>query len=392
MDELLELFALLAGLYLLESLLATRRFGLAFVRRWPGLYRAARPFTPGPDDRLGLILADVLPPLNPAFASQLFPITLSPDGLDADSPFSFPPGRHLWPSGSFLRFEQIERVVADGPKLRINGEVFAYVAGPSRARELAHKIEAWRKAERPQREREITEFLRSFHDDRAAAQRLETLRRETVTLRGVCIFLLFGLFVFSPVLIWQWGMELIWPVLLAVLVPTWIAAVALFWRAERRLQTTPLGTRIERTLTMIALPVAAARASDFAARHALTTFHPLAIARHLLPPERFHDLAGQIWRDAASLRLRAERMQGDATRQAAAEWFCSRVRIELEALLVRCTVWPADLEQPPQREDGSCLAYCPRCREQSRIAEGECPFCSGVALQPFEALNAVRTI
>lgn len=57
MSETAELFALLIGLYLLEALLATRRFGVVFVRRWPGRWKIQRPFTPGPDDRFGLVLA-----------------------------------------------------------------------------------------------------------------------------------------------------------------------------------------------------------------------------------------------------------------------------------------------------------------------------------------------
>lgn len=283
----------------------------------------------------------------------------------------------------FIPFEKIEQATADSCHIAINGQRLATAASPARAAELVATINDLRLQPRGQREARLTAWLRDFHDEKAVAARLAEYHAAVATLRGVCMLLLFILFAAAPVLVWAWSLEQIWWILLLVIVPPWWLAAVLYWRADRRLTPGNTGLRVERALTMLALPVAAARGSDFVARHLLTGFHPLAIGRVLLSQERFVALAGPIWRDVEFGVVDAGPLADDPVRRAGADWFRLRMRAELEGLLVRSGVWPADLVNTPQREEGGCLSYCPRCQEQSRLPKGDCPFCGPVQLQLF---------
>jgi hypothetical protein len=374
------LLLILVLLYLSECVIWMKRQSIAFVplskRRW----RMAFPHPWLGNANGGILFLNPLLPAGRVFLTHLSPISISPSGICAYNLQTLPSGaRSQSQTGRFLPFGKITSAGQDGLYLLVNKEQFAKCATAKQARELASLISAMANASQSKREAMARSWVaKQFAVDEAQTQ----LRKGEATIRSIkwlsWILFLF-LFIAAPVLVTNFG-------LLALLIPIAIAMVALavliallFYRAHKKLYPADTTERIESLVKMILCPPAALRAADILTRNLLADYSPIVLAT-VLPgngEQQFvrafifdlqHPLKHEILDKAA-----ANTMTWTAAEQ---------LKICLDEVNSGRYARPEELLAPAEREENS-VSYCPRCRCQFVVGNGDCPDCPGVGLVQF---------
>lgn len=140
-----------------------------------------------------------------------------------------------------------------------------------------------------------------------------------------------------------------------------LALLVLLGRAHGTLRPDE-GDRFEVLLSAALYPPLLLRGAAELKRQALVGFHPAAVAAEVLPREEALDfLRGELGRAT------------DAPERAAILSVVTRLDSSEEALFA-----------PPERSDPLARSYCPGCRTEYRLGEGECVDC-GAVLRPLGA-------
>jgi len=181
------------------------------------------------------------------------------------------------------------------------------------------------------------------------------------------------LFVFTPSLAFTFGSTpLIIPVA-AVMVALAVEIAIMFHRAHKKLYPAESSERLESLVKMILCPPVSIRAADILTRNLLAQYSPIVLA-NVLPGSGEQQFVRGVILDLKH-PLRHEVTDADAEKTI--EWTAKE---QLNACLRYLT--PEELLAPTQREENS-IAYCPRCRCQYVVSDGECPDCPGVELENF---------
>lgn len=382
MSDLQLLFLVLAVLYGWECACWVRRGTVAFAT-WLGRnWRAAHPGTLLGNQRGGFIFAHPLPPLGAFLTANQFPLSLSPEAALAYIAPNVNPGWRPAQTGHFLPFDAIREVRVRGKKVIVNGDVWLTLPSTSSARHVAEELWRLAKLAQQQRAEAISRLMRAHLDEKAVAQRWQDFQKQSRNLRLLENSLFVYLFVFAPVLIWNLGFRLSWLGLLVGLIALTITTAVLFCRAHRALYPPAEDERFTHTLTIALVPTSALRAHDALSRPLLEMFHPLAVAKVLLPQARFREFARRVLLDLRHPALPLCPSDEPATR--ATELHArTALRQAVEQLLKRSGIEPDELCRPPAPADESCRAYCPRCGAQFTTATGNCVDCGGVELADF---------
>ena len=379
MDPVWLFIGALAVLHVIEGFLWVRRDALAIAAGWMG-YHWYKPGGPLGSPREVLIPLSPLPPLSETFVVEPWPLTMSADRVwlvpsqrlsEALVPPAQAPG---W------TWQEAGRVRRDGRTIEGPRGLSVRASSGALAQFLVERLHEGAALKTKKRARQLERWLNEAHQQDAIKERLKEFSAIAWRLRFYGNILLptmflgaYGFFFIGPIAV-------NWPILvgglLSMLLLVWIET----WWAHRRLYPKLRGDRWMAMTMMVLSPPAAIRAYGWLARDVLASFHPLAVGAALLPDDEFKRLCEVAWRDL-SFPLGPEdpeafddlegHRQGlkDALRRAA-----SNRDVDVEAF-----------EGPPSFSEEGAEAYCPRCLEVFRSAEGECPDCPGVARKPWPA-------
>ncbi len=379
MSDVQLLFVVLAALYVWECACWLRRGSVACVT-WLGRdWRAVHPGALAGNPNGGFILAAPLPPLGTLLIANQLPLSLSPDGVLAFVATNVNPGWRPTQSGCFVRWENLNAVRLRGKKLLVNGELFLVAATPSFVRHLSAELQRLAKLSPAPRETAIAGVLRGMFDGRAIESRLREHQTRSPAVRRLGNALFLYLLVIVPGVIWYFGFGLAWLGLLLGLLALTIVTATFFCRAHRALYPAAGDERFTHTLTIALAPSSALRAHDALSRPLLENFHPLAVAKHLLPDKEFRTFARRVLLD---LRHPARPLVPNEQPEVAATEAYSRHALlaATEEFLKQHGFAPDELGHAPAPADDSCRSFCPRCDAQFTTATGECGDCGGLAV------------
>lgn len=374
------LLFILVLLYLSECVIWVKRESVAFVSAWGGRWRLAVPSSWMGNASGGLLFLNPLPPGGRVFLSHLSPISISSSGICAFNIQTLPSeARSPYQSGQFLSFNKIKDSGSDGPYLVINKEKFTKCATTKQAHALANLIGAIAKASASKRENLARMWVvKQFAADDAAALLKESLELiKPIQELGVILFLF--LFVFTPSLAFSFGLSpLIIPVATVMVVLAVLIAI-MFHRAHRKLYPAESSERLESLVKMILCPPVSIRAADILTRNLLAQYSPIVLAS-VLPGSGEQQFVRSVILDLKH-PLRHEVSESDA--QQTILWTArEQLNVCLDHIKKGRYLKPEELLAPTQREENS-ISYCPRCRCQFVVGEGECPDCPGVELVEF---------
>lgn len=379
MNDVQLLFVVLAALYVWECACWLRRGSVAFVT-WRGReWRAVHPGALAGNPSGGFILAAPLPPLGTVLVANQLPLSLSPDGVLAFVATNVNPGWRPAQSGCFVRWENLGVIRVRGKKLFINGGLFLAAATPGLARQLKVELQRLVKLTPASRGAAIAEMLHGALDGQGIDFRLREYRARSSAVRLLANALFLYLLVIVPGSIWYFGFGLAWLGLLLGLLALTVATATFFGRAHHALYPNAGDERFTHTLTIALAPSSALRAHDALSRPLLESFHPLAVAKCLLPDKAFRLFARRILLD---LRHPARPWgSSDLPELVATEAYSRRALLAaVEAFLQHHGLPPEELGRAPSPIDDSCRSFCPRCDAQFTNPTGECGDCGGLPL------------
>ena len=196
-------------------------------------------------------------------------------------------------------------------------------------------------------------------------QRLQLFSDKTAILSSLCFSLFLYVFLLAPTAVYKSGLRITWPILLAILFLLSFAIVWNFRRASRSLYPERIEGGLPHLVAIALSPLAAIRAVDQLAFSLLEEFHPVAVARVVLPQSDFLKFA--------EFELRRVK-------------FLTRDKV-LEKHLVRFLgeqgVNPQSVLAPPIPDSLQSRSFCPACLTQFVIQEGTCLDCGGLPLHPL---------
>jgi hypothetical protein len=374
------LLFILVLLYLSECVIWVKRESVAFVSAWGRRWRLAVPPSWMGNANGGLLFLNPLPPAGRVFLSHLSPVSISPSGICAFNLQTLPSeARSPSQSGEFLAFNKIKSAGSDGAYLVINKEKFTKCATSKQAHALAQLIGGMAKASTSKRENMARNWvLKQFAVDEAGTRLKESEKLiKPIQQMGEILFLF--LFVFTPSLAFAFGASpLIIPVA-GVMLALAVEIAIMFRRAHRKLYPAESSERLESLVKMILCPPVSIRAADILTRNLLAQYSPIVLAS-VLPATGEQQFVRSVILDLKH-PLRHEVSEADAEKTIA--WTANeQLKVCLDQVKKGRYLKPEELLAPTQREENS-ISYCPRCRCQFVVGDGECPDCPGVGLENF---------
>ena len=254
MTDFAELYLVLIVIYAFECAAFVPRRALGLVRRF-GRWRVRATFAPSAGWLRGFVFGEPWPPLSPALVTEPLPLVVGPDGLYAAEDGDVGRG------DAHVPWQKVQRVAADGTRLRVNGKVVALLATRVGARALAEALDGLAARSRPERESRLRRWLDARFDGAAMQARLPPMWRGTLAVRIAATALWVTVFAGLPVLLWT-PLAALFLAVGVVAVVAWITAAVLFEVALRRSRWLPGGLRRDfaKGLAAMASPLATVRA------------------------------------------------------------------------------------------------------------------------------------
>lgn len=380
MSEGQSLLLILILLYLSDCLIWVKRESVAFASSWRGRWRLRVPPSWAGNANGGILLLNPLPPAGRIYLSHLAPISISPSGVCAYNLQTLPSeARSPSQTGQFLPFNRINSASPEGVYLLINKERFAKCATARQAKALASLLGEMIKASASKREKMARAWIsKQFAVDEAAA-----LMREgdevIEPIRELSLILFMFLFAATPLLVTTFGLlPLIIPIAVAMFIMSILIGI-MFYRAHKRFFPSEGTERFESMAKMILCPPVSIRAPDLLTRNLLSAYSPIVLAE-LLTESREQQFMRAFVLD---LRHPLGHEVADTNAEETIRWTADeQLNVCLEQMKSGRYLKPEELDAPSQREENS-VSYCPRCRCQFVVSDGECPDCPGVGLVIF---------
>jgi hypothetical protein len=390
MSELQSLLLVLAAIYAVECLVWVPLGAIAFSSLRGRVWRWHQPGLATGNARGGFLLADPLPPLGTIIYGLQLPLSLSPDGVCAWNPACLNGTRRTPQCGAWMRWAEVREVATLGRKVFLNGQFFLKANSEGHAVFLAGVVRRIHRQPPEQRVQAITTEFAAHLDTHAVSARRQEAGRRAGGLQWLANLLLLTVFAATPLLAWHYGWRrFLWALVGVVLAQTVTAAV-LYYRAHKALLPAATEERFTWCLTMLLAAPTAMRAHDLLVRHAFEQFHPLALARVLVPADAFRELAQQAVLDARH-PLEPAWPGGSLEARTAVTWSHAAWREALEVFVGRTGLSLEQLVAPPTPSEPCHVSYCPRCRTQFVLSEGRCPDCGGLALERLGAADRAAT-
>ncbi len=379
MTDSQSLFLVMVLIYGTECFTWTNLHVIAFVSWFGTRWDWTRPGRWFGNRSGGLLAKPPLPLLGTTFLCQLWPVSVSPQGVFSNVSHAVDlPWRPDGPSW-FIGFDEVDEIAADGRKVYINGRYFCQTFSNAVSSHLAEFLRSLVSLTESERVEAIMETLQARLDRDAIAQRQEALASCDLGVRLSSSTLFAIVFIGGPVAVSLVGWIRCWPYLLGAIIANMALAVAVFHTAYRELYPDQKGDRRTHIAVMLLNPLSAIRAHDTLARDLFARFHPLAVAHRLCDEKTYRDFARRLLRDLRHpiLSVWSERT-GPA--EQAERWFRERNLAAVEAFLKSTQVTPHQLLAPDPPVDETCRSYCPRCGCQFVVEQGQCDPCGGLPL------------
>jgi hypothetical protein len=367
MTDVLTLFAVLFGVYLLQCIAWASRGDIAFRVDGSLVGKPVRRFLTITPTEYRLFLLHPLSPLSGAIVCEPFPLLQSSTGGSSECPdFEERSGNVaenavVVTAGSKDAFQVVGRDILAGGTLIYKTHCHAF------ANILVRVLERLRGTPPGQWDRIIADEYEKMFDVSGAMSRLSEYKAHSGFLRTISVLVFVFVFCMAPLEIRLLGLGRSWPFLIASLVVCLGFTSWAFLRAHKTIYPGERDGRWQHAVTFALSPLSAMRANDVLLRDLFCAFHPLAVARVLMSDGAFRVQAEKELRNA-----RYREGYSPPPMQRALEVFLHRVGLNVD-----------DLLKPPQRESPTSSAYCPLCLSQFVVNEGECPDCTGVALERY---------
>ncbi len=332
------------------------------------------------NERMKLVIGNPSP-LARSFLCEPWPIAISPDG------FVVPEGMLFDSSGQSERdvfhFDNLsDAIVAVEKEVHYRHGALAVCSTDEQAQQLAAIIRDVAVASPADRGKLIGEHLDRWTDDSAVAKRYEELKELAAPLRSSGLTLFVMAFVVGPALYFS-PRRLSWPLVagyFVLLFSTWMLAAWDYSVCRKKFLGETFAQRFRYVGMILLSPAGAMRGSEVLLRGGLAVFHPLAIAAALCTKERVAVLARPQL--LALEHPKPDELPGDPAAQRIDEWFREKLLKRLRALLGRMEINVDELLGPPEPLYDS-YSYCPRCRSQYVLSEGNCTDCGGLTLVAY---------
>jgi len=368
MNEVQFLFFVLAALYVLQCIAWAPAASEIFRVDWR--YRA-KVIPQSVRRRSGRNRFYFLNPFSPvagAVVCEPFPsIRINSDAQPVVAPPS--KGDEFAGHATICLSEQEKQIHFEGKEVRSPNRLLFTAHSEAFAALVAGILDRVRKKPPQERARAFEREFEKMFDTKKISARLEEYRDRAGLLRVAVVVLLTFLFLLAPFLIRFWGLERIWPLLLAYLVWSlgWVGWS--FWRLHRQLYAEVKEGRWQQVMVHALSPFSAIRANDLLLRDLFCAFHPVAVGHVLMSNKESRAQAERLLRQAV-FRSDQSADSSDASMRRALENFLKKNEMPREELL-----------QAPKRESENCQTYCPLCLAQFVLAEGQCPDCGDVPLK-----------
>lgn len=332
--------------------------------------------------RKGFAILQPLPPFGAVFAAQVWPISLSCDGIAPLSRENPNPGPALTPPpGSHTAmWEDITSIRSEEARLVINGMTFAICVTAEEALGLARAVTRIHASSPGERDREIEKLVARTLDPRRPARRSLVFFRAVRGLRLNASVLFFAVFLVIPYAYWRFEDEK--PFFFTVLA-VWILMLRIvieFWLLHRRFHPAQSQERWTHAILAILFPHYALRSLDVLSRGFLAGSHPLALATALATPDELAAYADRISRDTEHpVPFSVE----DPTMTGIAETFRSRYLQPAIAKLLQTVSERAPLPAANGRANDAEVSECPRCRIPYDRPGLVCQDCGGIPTIPL---------
>lgn len=386
MGPIESLIALLSALYVTDCWCLVGHGAVVFRSPWLGGWTA------GPGLRLATpaghwVLLQVLPPLGRHAVVDVWPLAVADHVVVNRAAPRDLGGRIHTLSPTVLA--DTEPVRVEGRRILIGNRELARASSALSARLAVRRLARWRACAPEQLGALIDADLAEAFDVGAVKRRADEALAATRPLLLACNVLFLFLIAVLPAVLWRLGLELTWPYLLGILIAIQAWVLVQFHRTHRALFPAEGAERRLHLFQLAISPPLAVRAVDAAVRDAFVGFHPLAVARVLLPQR---ECAPRLLHALREVRLGATRIGLPESVRAARAAFDRREALHLDRLARAADLDPEVALAPPARE-ADVSAYCPLCWTQFARAQGpdgsagSCADCDGVPLASFSPGN-----
>lgn len=382
MSERETLVVALVVVYLLECVCWARRDAVLFRALIGRHFHLADPPEFLVNHRGNLHWLNPLPPFGSIYLARAFPLSVSAQGVLAYTADCLDPRGRPPHTGTFLRHEAMESVVAVEKKLLVNGAPLWASDSVHQPAALATWLRELKPLSAPRREEHIRARLRERFD-LAAAQALRTdLAARLGLIQRLAIALFFFFFGVCPYTVWRFGwFPALWFLLPGLLALT--GAITLrFVRTHRHFYPAASDDRFKLGGLTLLAPAVTIRAADLLTKPLWERFHPVTAAAGLLPREEFARFARHCWRDLRYPLLPLP-VFPDAAAQETEQWFRAEQLLALETFLAEQKIPARELAIPLPPTDPSHTLHCPRCEAQFTAKATICADCGDRPLQPL---------
>lgn len=388
MNDQQILLLVLILIYLSECFVWVGHGAVAMRLVWRRFKPVDPPLFPG-NDRGGWALLNPFPPFGCVFVCHQWPVVVTPQqvGPETGQSINF---RERPPTGALVMpWAAAGKLIGSGSKLKLAGEPMMRLPDEPAADHFVELLYRIAKLPAEQRQAAIDRAIADSFDVAAIRKRVEEFTRRTWLLKTLSMMFFMLLFVLLPVSIYLERFTATVYSILPMLLLTWIAAMAFYFRAHRKLLPREWLPRWKGLVTMMFVPTATIRAVDVISRHLLTGFDPVAVAAEVMDDATFADFATRTLRDLRRplpVRLHSTEITptGSAEQEALASDFRARIADQVEKQMAKrgVAVEPAAPEQP---SDPVLRSYCPRCRLEYLVEAGTCRDCGEMPLTAFAA-------
>jgi hypothetical protein len=399
LSDVMWIYVILSGLYVIESLAWVPAGSLAFTSvfgKFAGPSRRRRVI--GND--LGYLAICGPLPSDATFLTEPCPISLGQQGVvgyTVSSPIGIDRPAD---TGVFFEWAELTQIKAIDRDLVVNGRLLCRLASPASADRLADRLRRMANLEfRKARDEEIGRFVSEQFDPGPIRQRIDTWRTATAQLRPLSLAFIAWIYLVGPARYWGWlpwwngtGSMVAYIVILCLL---WWASAVLITRGHRALFPDRRLERWKVMLTSFISPAVAMRGCDVLSRPLIGMAHPMAAAGALCGDEAREQWAENVARDlyfpipAAGVAHDgnfAWSPQADAVvaeyRQRMVDALSQRAGAD-ESVADGSGSGVAQYRKPPAPEDPRSLGYCPRCLQEFAIQSATCGHCGGMAAVSF---------
>jgi len=390
MTDLQILFLVLVALYSWECACWVHRGSVAY-RAWFGQrFTLVHPARLLGNQGGGFVFAHPLPPLGAVFVASQLPVSISPEAILAFVSPSMNPGSRPPQTGKLYSFDEIQTIKAEAKRVLINGDMFVRAPSTGLASYLANELQQLKAMPVGKRAKAIQLMLHQTLDTKAIEQRRNEFQGRTRSLsaltNGLCVYI----FLLVPAVISKFGLVPLWPGLLAGLLACTTAIAVCFRRLHKHFFPALNDERFTHFLIILLSPATAIRAQDLLSRPLLEFYHPVAVAQVLGEENEFRALAAHYLRE---LRHPAQPIcpRSETAAIAAEREMRGLLEREVEAVLKKAALDPAQLIRAPIPVDSTCRSFCPRCLAQFTVTTGACDDSGGVRLVAFAPEPKLRS-